>query len=246
MNNILSKKVKLLGFTIDALSMPEALECSVNLIKSRKGGQVVTINPEMIQFAKSNPDFDALIKSADLILPDGVGIKIGLKLNKENVERIAGIEYAFNMLKECADNKIPVALVGARPHVISEAVRNLICQIPGLKIVYQHNGYFSDDDRVIAEMKRNVPKFILVAIGSPRQELFIQKARKELPSALMVGVGGSFDVWSGHVKRAPMFYQKCGLEWLYRTVKEPQRFKRIFPTLPNFMLRVIKEDVLKK
>lgn len=240
------KTVNLLGFDINSICMSDAVDYAIDLIKTRKGGQIVTINPEMIQSAKNNSELKKIIDNADMVLPDGVGIKIGLKLKNTNIHRIAGIEFAYKMLEKCAENKIPVAFVGAKPHVVSEAVKNLITEIKDLKVVYYHNGYFSDEDRVITELRRSVPKFVLVALGSPRQEIFIKKARVEIPNALMVGVGGSFDVWSGYVKRAPEVYQKLGLEWLYRTVKEPSRFKRIFPALPKFMFRVLKEDVLKR
>lgn len=240
------KTVNLLGFDINSICMSDAVDYAIDLIKTRKGGQIVTINPEMIQSAKNNSELKKIIDNADMVLPDGVGIKIGLKLKNTNIHRIAGIEFAYKMLEKCAQEKMPVALVGSKPHVVSGAVKNLTDMIPDLKIVYHHNGYFSDDERIISELKRNIPKFVLVALGSPRQEIFIQKAKKEIPTALMIGVGGSFDVWSGYVKRAPEIYQKLGLEWLYRTVKEPARFKRIFPTLPKFVLRVLKEDVLKR
>ncbi|MBR1753397.1 WecB/TagA/CpsF family glycosyltransferase [bacterium] len=240
-----SKTVNLLGFNINNFSMYEALDYALELIKSGKGGQIVTINPEMIQSAKKKIYFKQVIQNADLVIPDGVGIKIGLKLKNIDAKRIAGIEFSYKMLEKCAQQKIPVALIGAKPHVVYGAVNALQKQIPNLKTVYFHNGYFSDEERVIKEMKKAMPKFVLVALGSPRQEYFIQNALKDLPDSVMIGVGGSFDVWSGNVKRAPEFYQKYGLEWLYRTIKEPKRLKRIFPTLPNFVLNVIKEDVLK-
>jgi len=246
MGNVVNlEKANLLGFDINKFSMSEAVEYALNLIKTRQGGQVVTINPEMIQSAKSNGALKDIIENAPIVLPDGVGIKLGLKLKNVNIHRVAGIEFAYNMLKECAKNKYTVALVGAKPHIVSAACKNLKEQISDLKIVYYHNGYFSDEDRVLNELKRNVPKLVLVAMGSPYQEIFINKARKLLPTSLMIGVGGSFDVWSGNVKRAPKIYQKFGLEWLYRTIKEPFRIKRIFPAIPKFMFRVFLEDVLK-
>ena len=98
----------------------------------------------------------------------------------------------------------------------------------------------------MAELKQSNPRLVLCALGSPKQELFIQEAKKILPNALFIGVGGSFDVWSGTVERAPEIWQKLGLEWLYRTVKEPQRFKRIFPTLPLFMLRILRDRYIPK
>ena len=99
---------------------------------------------------------------------------------------------------------------------------------------------------MLEELKQASPRLVLVALGSPKQEKFINKARKILSCGLMVGVGGSFDVWSGTVERAPEIYQKLGIEWLYRTVKQPERFKRIFPTLPLFVLRVINERIFNK
>lgn len=237
--------VDLLGFNIHNLSFSDAVDYTVGLIKSNKGGQIVTINPEMLQSAKSTIYFKQIIKNADLIIPDGVGIKLGLKLKGIDVQRITGVEFAYKMIEKCAENKFSVALIGARPHVVSETAKVLNKNFPKLNITYYHNGYFKDDNRVIQEMKKTSPKFVLVALGSPRQEYFIQNALKELPSSVMIGVGGSFDVWSGNVKRAPKSYQKMGLEWLYRTLNEPKRFKRIFPALPKFVFNVIKEDILK-
>ena len=145
------------------------------------------------------------------------------------------------MLEKSAENNFPVAIIGAKPEVIQLAKENLEKEIEGVNIVYTHDGYFSDDEQILNELKECGARLILVALGSPKQEKFISKARNILPFGLMVGVGGSFDVWSGTVERAPEIYQKLGIEWLYRTVKQPERFKRIFPTLPLFVLRVIKE-----
>ena len=123
--------------------------------------------------------------------------------------------------------------------VITKAVKELQASIEGLNIVYYHNGYFSDDNEIYNGLKETSPRLILVAMGSPRQEEFIYNAKQALNPALMVGIGGSLDVWSGTVKRAPEIYQKLGLEWLYRTVSQPERFKRIFPTLPLFLIKAL-------
>lgn len=232
-------KAKLLGFNIDTFDFENAVNFALDLIKTKKGGQVVTINPEMIENGLKNPDFAQILNNADLIIPDGVGVKIGLKIKGINAQRIAGIEFSHRLIEECAKNKFPVALIGARPHIIVKAEENLLSEIDGLKISYVQNGYFTNKERVLKELKDKSPKLVLVALGSPRQEEFIQEARELLPQALMIGVGGSFDVWSGEIERAPEIYQKLGLEWLYRTVKEPKRLKRIFPTLPRFILRVL-------
>ncbi len=141
--------------------------------------------------------------------------------------------------------KKTVALIGAKQEVVENAVVNLKAEIPDLNIVYYHDGYFDDDSAIIDDLKDKKPDFIMVALGSPKQEFFISKLKTVLPDSVMIGLGGSFDVWAGAVKRAPIIYQNLGLEWLYRTLCEPQRFRRIFPTLPLFVLRVLKERLKK-
>ena len=227
--------VKLQGFNIDTFTFDEAL-------KYAEKGQVVTINPEMILSAKSNPDFAEIINSAELVIPDGIGVQLGLKILGHNVRRIAGIEFGRKLIDKFASQ--PTAFVGAKPEIIQKAVENLKKEVPNLNAVYVQDGYFKDDDRVLDELTAANPKLVLVALGSPKQEIFISKAKNLLPNALFIGLGGSFDVWSGVVERAPEIWQKLGLEWLYRTVKEPKRFKRIFPTLPLFVLKVFKEKFI--
>ncbi len=200
----------------------------------------------MIENASQNPDFAEIINSAELVIPDGIGVEIGLKILGYNVRRIAGIEFSHRMIEECAKNSQSVALVGAKPQIVEKAKENLEKEISGLYITYAHDGYFSNDEEIINELKIRQPRLVLCALGSPKQEEFIIKAKQVLPNALFVGVGGSFDVWSGVVERAPEIYQKLGLEWLYRTVKEPKRFKRIFPTLPLFVLKVLREKFIPK
>lgn len=230
------KTVKLFGLNVDTFDFDNA----VNYANSFSG-QVVTINPEMIDNAVKNPEFAKIIHEAELVIPDGIGVEIGLKILGHKVRRIAGIEFARRMIDEFAEAGKSIAFVGAKPEIIEKSVENIKSEVPNADIVYVQDGYFKDEDRVLSEIKEKQPKLLLVALGSPKQEEFIYKAKKLLPDSLMIGVGGSFDVWSGVVQRAPEIYQKLGLEWLYRTVKEPKRFKRIFPTLPLFVLKVMKE-----
>lgn len=227
--------VKLQGFNIDTFTFDEALQYA-------EKGQVVTINPEMILSARRNADFAEIINRAELVIPDGIGVQLGLKILGHNVRRIAGIEFGRKLIDKFASQ--PTAFVGAKPEIIQKAVENLKKEVPNLNAVYVQDGYFKDDDRVLDELTAANPKLVLVALGSPKQEIFISKAKNLLPNALFIGLGGSFDVWSGVVERAPEIWQKLGLEWLYRTVKEPKRFKRIFPTLPLFVLKVFKEKVI--
>lgn len=233
--------VKIQRLNVDTFTIDEAIKYANTI-----SGQVITINPEMIENASQNPDFAEIINSAELVIPDGIGVEIGLKILGYNVRRFAGIEFSHRMIEECAKNSQSVALVGAKPQIVEKAKENLEKEISGLYITYAHDGYFSNDEEIINELKIRQPRLVLCALGSPKQEEFIIKAKQVLPNALFVGVGGSFDVWSGVVERAPEIYQKLGLEWLYRTVKEPKRFKRIFPTLPLFVLKVLREKFIPK
>ena len=231
--------VKLMGIDIDNYTFEEGVNKALELIRSDKVSQIVTINPEMYKEAESNSEFRKIIDEAEMVVPDGIGIKLALIIKGENVNRIAGIDFAKSLLTECAKNNIPVAIVGAKEDIITKAIENLKNEIEGLNIVYYHNGYFENSDTIYNELKEKNPKLILAALGSPKQEFFIYNAKRILNPCLMIGIGGSLDVWSGTIKRAPKIYQKLGLEWLYRTITQPERFKRIFPTLPLFLWKVI-------
>ena len=230
---------ELFGLNINTYSFEEAINNAKNLIDGERVSQIVTINPEMFQAAEKDPEFTNIIKEAEMVIPDGIGVKIALQINGIKVARIPGVDFAKRLLEESALNNIPVAIIGAKQEVITKAVENLSNEINGLNIVYYHDGYFNNEEEIYSELNLKSPKLILVALGSPKQERFIYNAKKVLKPALMIGIGGSLDVWSGYVKRAPIIYQKLGLEWLYRTITQPSRFKRIFPTLPLFIIKAI-------
>ena len=231
--------IELMGIKIEGDTFMRSLSYALNLINEDKVSQIVTINPEMYTEAETNQEFRNVLEEAELIVPDGIGIKIALKLKGENVERVPGIDFARNLLDWCAKNSKPVAIIGSKEDVIVKAIDNLKKDIEGLNIVYYHNGYFENPDELYNSLRETAPKLVLVALGSPKQEFFIYNAKKILPPCLMIGVGGSLDVWSGEVKRAPKIYQKLGFEWLYRTISQPERFKRIFPAIPLFLWKVI-------
>ena len=238
-------RAELFGLNIDTLSFDDAVKKAVELINTDSVSQVVTINPEIIYASEKNETLKKAIDEAELVFPDGVGVKIALKINGIPAERIPGIDFAKKMLEHCASNNLSVAIVGAKEEIIVKAIDNLRNEINNLNIVYYHNGYFNNDSEIYEEIKAHNPQMILVAMGAPRQEEFIYRAKSVLNRGLMIGIGGSLDVWSGVVKRAPLFFQKTGTEWLYRTVSQPERFKRIFPTLPLFLLKAIKYKFVK-
>ncbi len=229
-----------MGIEIDNYSFEGAVAKALTLMNSDKVSQVVTINPEMFSEAESNIEFKTIIDVAEMVIPDGVGVKIALKIKGHNVQRIPGIDFAKQLLIKASENNHSVAIIGAKEEVVNKAVENLNNEINNLNIVYYHNGYFKDNNEIYEKLKESKPKLVLVALGSPKQEYFIYNAKKVLMPCLMIGIGGSLDVWSGTVKRAPKIFQKLGLEWLYRTISQPERFKRIFPALPLFLFKVLK------
>ncbi len=233
-------RVELFGFKIDALSFDEALKKAEFLIEENKPAQIITINPEMFAEAEKNSDFASVIHNAEMVIPDGVGVKIALKINGISAERIPGVDFAKKLLEISAEKNYTVAIIGAKEEVIEKAVYNLTNEIYNLNIVYSRNGYFNNDDEIYNEIKDKNPQIILVAMGSPRQEIFISDAKNILDRGLMIGIGGSLDVWAGCVKRAPQFFRATGTEWLYRTLSQPERFRRIFPTLPLFLIKALK------
>ena len=230
---------ELFGFNINTLDFSDAVEKANSCIENSRLAQVVTINPEMFEEADKNEEFANVLNQAEIIVPDGIGVKIALQIMGYEADRIPGIDLAKHLLAMAAENEWSVALIGAKEEILSKAVDNLRNELPTLKIVYTHNGYFDDDNIIYNDLKHVEPQLILVAMGSPRQEFFINGAKNILNKGLMIGIGGSFDVWSGNVKRAPEIFQKSGTEWLYRTITQPERFKRIFPALPLFLLKTI-------
>ncbi len=248
MECIQRKKEPVLGFEVDLYSFDEALQLVHCHLKENKGMQIVTINPEMISLGKKNSDFGRVLNSADLVIPDGVGIKLALKIKGIEQENIPGIEFSQKLMGMCELEGYTVGLIGAKEEVVQQAVKNIRQEYQNLNIIYIRNGYFDnfEQERIEQEIKAVAPRVLFVALGAPKQEFFIAKLKEEMPSAIFIGVGGSFDVWSGMTKRAPEIWQKMGLEWLYRTLKEPSRFKRIFPALPLFLVRVIIEAIREK
>lgn len=242
------KKEPVLGFDVDLFSFDDALQYVHSHLKENKGMQIVTINPEMITLGKKDNDFARILNGADLIIPDGVGVKIALKIKGVNQENIPGIEFSKKLISLCELDGYSVGFLGAKEEVVQKAAQNLRAEFSNLNITYIRNGYFSSEEEsiILQEIKAISPRVLFVALGAPKQEFLISKLKKEMPETIFIGVGGSFDVWSGMVKRAPLVWQKMGLEWLYRTIKEPARFKRIFPALPLFLVRVIMESLHEK
>lgn len=201
---------------------------------------IVTPNPEIVLAARKDPEFPKIINNADYVIPDGIGIIKGAKsLGTPLHERITGFD-TLQYLIETANRKLSkVYLLGAKPEVIQASAAKIKKDYPQIDLVGYHDGYFQDEQEIIDEISEKKPNIILVALGSPKQEIFINKYRHS-SDAIWIGVGGSFDVFSGTKKRAPKVIQKLNLEWFYRLVKEPTRFGRML-AIPKYMSLINQE-----
>lgn len=201
---------------------------------------VVTLNSEMIVMSRRLPEFNLAIKSADIIVPDGIGVCLAIRVLKGiKAMRIAGIDLAESILSICEKEGLTVYLLGARSHVIEKACENLRKTYPGLQIAGYHHGYFyGEEERVIQEIASSQAKVLLVGMGAPYQELFIARTRNRLPCVFMMGVGGSFDVWGGFKRRAAPWIRKAGFEWLFRALQDYTRWRRL-KFMPAFIWLVL-------
>ena len=242
----MSMRAFVLNCPVDLCNIEEALQNSKSAIEKKENYQVITINPEMIMNAQNNKDFFEILNKSDLNIIDGVGVKIALNLQRIKQEQIRGVDFSRELIKLASENDYRVAFLGAKEEIINLAKDNFLKQYPSLNFVYVRNGYFDDESKIIEEIKNANPQILLVGLGSPKQEKIIVKLKDVLDGCVMVGVGGSFDVFSGITKESPMIFRKLGLEWLYRTIMQPERFKRIFPVLPIFLIKCIISSIQKK
>ncbi|MCX7694617.1 MAG: WecB/TagA/CpsF family glycosyltransferase [Caloramator sp.] len=230
---------KYFGVEVCATDMDGAMEEVDRIIEERQPSFVVAINPEKIMKAKEDENLRVLLNSARLKIPDGVGVLIASRLKGGKIrKRVTGIDLMNNICKRAAQKGYRVFLLGAKPGVAEKAAEILKEKYSGLNIVGVRDGYFESEDEVIEYVKSKNPDVLFVAMGSPKQELFITRNMERLGVPLLMGVGGSYDVICGNIKRAPVWMQRMGLEWLYRLIKEPWRYKRMM-VLPKFLFEVI-------
>ena len=239
-------RTDVLGVGFDNVTKAEAVERALALIDAREGRYVVTPNPEIVMLAKENPALKEALAGADIVLPDGAGIIKGAAiLGRPMKEKVPGIDFACGVMARLAERGGSVYLFGAKPGVAEAAAETLRTKFPGLVISGTSDGYFSDDGPIIEKIKDAAPDFLLVCLGAPKQELWMAKMSGKLPVGLMVGLGGSLDVFAGTVKRAPEAWQKLDLEWLYRLLKEPRRIGRMMK-LPLFVIEAAGERLRGK
>lgn len=233
------KKENYLGVNVCDVDINEVIEEIDGIIERRKPSFVVAINPEKIMKAEKDEKLLKLLNRAAIQIPDGVGVVLASKLKGGNIRsRVTGIDLMYGICQNAAKKGHKVYLLGAKPGVAEQAGEILKKRYEGLNIVGIRDGYFKDKNEVIGNIKGKTPDILFVAMGSPNQEYWITEHMHELGVPLLMGVGGSFDVTCGNIKRAPGWMCRLGLEWLYRLIKEPWRYKRMI-VLPQFLFKVI-------
>lgn len=231
--------VNILGVHVNKYTMQEAVEKASSLMESEKLSMIFTPNSEIILYASNNPEFAEVLNKGDMVIPDGIGVVYGAKILRNPIkERVAGYDLVCNLLPIMAEKGQSIYLLGAKPGVAEKAAETLLAKHPGLVIAGTHDGYFKDDEEVIADINKCAPDFLMVCLGFPKQENWIYSNREKLNAKLAIGAGGCLDVFAGTVQRAPEFYCNHGIEWLYRLVKQPTRFVRML-ALPKFGLKVL-------
>lgn len=211
-------------------------------LKQNKGTHIITLNAEMVMLAEQDPEVAQAIRQADLVIPDGAGIIIYLRLRGQKQQRCPGIELAQSLLKQAGElgETCSVAFYGGKQGVTEAAAYQWRKKVKGISIISNH-GYLSPEEQQQWQqtLQQKQPKLILVGLGVPRQEFWIRENRYLCPDAIWIGVGGSFDIWSGSKTRAPAWLRDNNLEWLYRLYQEPWRWRRML-ALPKFFWRSLR------
>lgn len=234
-------RINVLGVGFDNVTMAEAVSRGRELLDAEGAHYVVTPNPEIVETCRADAEALAAVNGADLVLPDGIGVIYGAKMLKTPLkERVPGIEFGTAMLQYCAESGKSVFLLGAKPGVAEQAAQKMQERFPGLVVAGTKDGYFRDDAEAAAAIRESGAALAFVCLGAPKQEKFMATYGEATGARLLLGLGGSLDVFAGVAQRAPEFYCKHNLEWFYRLVKNPSRVGRMMK-LPLFLVHVAGE-----
>ncbi len=234
-------KTDVLGVLYDNVTMQEALERGAALLEADAPAYCVTPNAEMAYEALHDEAFRAVLNGASLVLPDGAGVVLGAKILKTPLkQKVAGIEFAQNLLPILEETGKHLFLLGSKPGVAELAAEKMLQKHPKLCVCGTMDGYFKDDSEAVARINAARADVVFVCLGAPKQEYFMQKHAPELNVHLMIGLGGTLDGIAGTVKRAPRWMIRLQLEWLYRLIKQPSRLGRMM-RLPKFVFAAIKK-----
>lgn len=232
--------VDILGIPVDRVTMPEALERIEAMVASGKPHLVATADASMIVDGVQIPEFGDLLRSAAMVTPDSTGVLwASERMGKPIAGKVSGVELVGALCEQSVSKGYRIYFLGAEPGVAEAAAENMRAKYPGCNIVGTHHGYFKKDQdaEIAAEVAKANPDILFVAMGIPRQEFFIRDTMSIIGARVAMGVGGSFDVYSGRAKRAPTFVQRMRMEWLWRFFQNPKKWRKTLK-LPQFMLMV--------
>lgn len=239
--------VNILGIDFLNIGFSEVVELLTERIEKNDKTFVVTANPEIVMYTRENHEYKKIVRSADIVVPDGSGIILAAKvLHSPLRERVTGYDLMMELLKLANEHQWQIYLLGGQEETNQNAAANIRRQFPDAQLVGSHNGFFNWEDNTIREEIQSVrPDLIFVCLGFPRQEKWIAENIDHFSKGIFIGVGGSIDVLAGEVKRAPVVWQKMNLEWFYRLMKQPSRFGRML-ALPRFLIQIMKIRSSKK
>lgn len=221
-------RTDVLGVGFDSLTLEEAARAGADLVEAEGFHYAVTPNPEFLLAARKDPEFKQALLGADLVLADGVGVIYSAKiLGRPLKGKVPGIDFAQSLLAWMAEHGKRLFLLGAKPGAAELAAANLKSSYPGLIVCGTHDGYFKEDAPVVEAIRSSAADVVFVCLGAPKQEFWMVRNGPATGAHLMIGLGGSLDVFAGVVERAPKAFQKLGLEWFYRLMKEPKRIGRM-------------------
>ena len=229
-------RIDVLGVGFDNVTLEGAVAAAGEMLAEGGFHYAVTPNAEFVQRAEKDEAFRAALNKADLVLPDGIGVVHAAKILGGPLQgRVPGCDFAAALRGQLAKTGGRLFLLGAKPGVAEQAARNLQRSHPGLIVCGTHDGYFTDDGAVVEQIRAAGADVVFVCLGAPKQEYWMIQHGPDTGASLLIGLGGSLDVFAGTVKRAPAAWQKLGLEWLYRLLMQPSRAGRM-AKLPLFLV----------
>lgn len=232
-------KVKIRSVEFDNVTLNEAQEMIRVMLHNSKADMVVTPNSEIVQLCNEDEKIKNIISKASLTVPDGIGVILASKiLSRPLKQKVAGVELGKKVCEVLSETGDGLYILGGKPESVSGAAKNLKKEFQKLKIAGFHDGYFKNDDDIISDIKEKNPAVIFVCLGAPKQEIWMSEHLKDFDNIIMLGLGGSVDVYAGIAKRAPKIFIKLGLEWFYRLLCEPWRIGRMMK-LPKFLFGTI-------
>lgn len=233
-------KQTILGVRFDSLTRQQAAQAGAALLEAPGFHYAVTPNPEFLLAAEKDASFRKILNEADLTLPDGIGVIYAARILGRPLQgRVTGIDFSGDLLARLNETGGRLYLLGAKPGVAQRAGENIQAQYPNLVLCGTHDGYFQDNAAVAGEIAQAGPDLLFVCLGAPKQEKWMVQWGPATGARLAIGLGGVLDVYSGQVERAPEMFQKLGLEWAYRLMKEPSRVGRM-ARLPLVLVKALK------